>query len=79
MAEIFASFLPLEESCPPLASGTDIHPIEGFSEPVHSLLLLPRQFDGALLSGVGVYPLEKIALSKFYAGHLLRKNRCCSG
>ena len=45
---------------------------EGFSEPAHALLLLPRQFYGAPLSSAGVYPLEKIAFGKFYAEHPLK-------
>ena len=48
-------------------SGTDICLAEDFSEPAHALLLLPRQFYAATLSGPGLHPLKKADVSKFYA------------
>lgn len=62
-----------KEFCSSLGSGTDICLAKGGSEPAHALLLLSRQFYGAPLAGAGVYPLGKIILSKFYAGHSLKK------
>ena len=47
-----------------LGSGTNFYLVERFSEPAHSLLLLPRQFYGVPLSGAGVYFLEKTCLAK---------------
>ena len=59
------------DSCAFCIFATGICQAEGFSEPAHALLLLPRQFYGATLSGHGLRSLEKFGISKFYAGHSL--------